>query len=210
LAKIVEINKVKGKPKWRRIILETGEYFDVDEESFIKFQLTTEKEINEKEIRQIEKHADKNRGKEIAFNYLTYSYRTEKEVNTKLSQKGVIKENRIKIIDDLKRLNLINDKEAAYYIVDKLINKGYGKIYIESELKKKGIQPENIRIIFKEVYSKEDELENAVKIFKKKFKNKDDLTDLRIKKKYADFLYRRGFDWDIINEVLEIENYQNP
>lgn len=205
MVKIVEINRVKWKTNWKRIVVDTGEFFDVDDETFLKFNLETEKELSDSEIKVIKKSAEKIRGKETAFNYLTYSFRTEKEVRTRLYQKGISRENIEDIITDLKRLKLIDDFESAKYLVEKFIKKGYGTIYIESELKTRGINENIIKNVVSECFNENSEKEIAVELMKKRKKTKGKITDLKEKRKMADYLYRRGFNWEIISEILDVD-----
>jgi len=72
-------------------------------------------------------------------------------------------------------------------------------------LKKKGIKSELIDETLKEVYSEFDKKELALKLIEKK---KFDISsnDPKIKKKIADLLLRRGFDWGIVGEVMKVNN----
>ena len=207
MVKIVEINRVKWKTNWKRIVIDSGEFFDVDDETVLKFNLEVDKKLSDSDIEVIKNNAEKIRGKETAFNYLTYSFRTEKEIRTRLYQKGISSENIEEIVSDLKRLKLINDLESAKYLIEKFIKKGYGRIYIRNELKTKGIKEEIIKDIVPEFYDENIEKEIAVELMKKrrKGKGKGKILNLNEKKKIADFLYRRGFNWEIINEVLDLE-----
>ena len=204
--KVVKIEHVKWKKNWRRIILDSGEFFDADQETVFKADLEEGKELSENEIKEIKDCAEIIRGKEAAYNYLTYSFRTEKEIYQKLLQKGISKKNLESILNDLKRLKLVNDEEAAKFIIEKLKIKGHGRIFISSELRKKGIKQELIAKLLPELYRSDEEIEIAGNIFKKRLKKGEDATDIKVKKRQADYLYRKGFDWEIINKVLHVDS----
>ena len=53
-------------------------------------------------------------------------------------------------------------------------------------------------------YGEESEYEVATQLLRKKL-GKADLSQSSIKKKVTDFLFRRGFDWELIWEVVNEE-----
>ena len=77
------------------------------------------------------------------------------------------------------------------------------RLYIKSKLYQKGVP----KTISEEAVETElvdyNEAEAAMKIARKKYKTVKDLPQLKAKKRIADFLRGRGFDWDIVNQALD-------
>lgn len=143
---------------------------------------------------------------------LTYAYRllsrkdyTELELRKKLksrfpSETGFFDT----IIDKLKAYNYIDDeKYTTRYTLSKC-KSGYGPRYIRYKLKEKGIQvdQEQISLII------ENEIDLAMiasNLIQQKLKRNRNQNISSLKKKYFDFLTRRGFDTHLILKVLQEE-----
>ena len=83
------------------------------------------------------------KAKDAALTYLSYGMRTEKQMRTKLKEKGFDKEQDTCIIDDvidfLKEYKFLDDEKYAVSYIEYAQAKGHGMIKIKSELKNRGI-----------------------------------------------------------------------
>ncbi|MEK7164224.1 MAG: regulatory protein RecX [Patescibacteria group bacterium] len=122
---------------------------------------------------------------ENAFHFLSFRSRSEKEMRDYLVKREVLEIN--ETIDKLKELDLINDtKFTSEFVNARSHNKPKGKKALVIELKRKGINVENLDI-------NEDELAKYA-LSKKNIKDK-----MRAQR----FLYSRGFSWNVIERTLK-------
>ncbi len=201
---IIEIQRLKGPKKLRRIILDSGEYFDADEEICYIYSLRVDEKISEEKLQEVKRKAETKRAKDAAFNLLAVRQRSKKEMQQRLRQKDVDEKTREEVIGELKRMELIDDNKFALSFAKDLIRrKGAGRRLVAMELKNKGINGNIINSTLDEIFTQNDEAEIAYNALLKKKKDSDNLNDIKTKKRLTDFLLRRGFSWDIIIEVYE-------
>lgn len=152
---------------------------------------------------RLSKEEQKKQAKEKAFKLLSIRARSERELKDKLKARGfesvIIEE----VISDCKRLNLLDDRKFALsWIEGRLSSKPAGKIVFRQELFKKGIKKDLIEEVISESFQDLDETELARKLLERKKKSLKNLEETKAKKRMTDFLLRRGFSYDVINEVI--------
>lgn len=132
-----------------------------------------------------------------SLHFLSFRARSEKEVLDNLKKKEAPIEIIEKIIQKLKELKFLDDKEfAKAWIEQRSAFKPRSSKVLKIELRQKGISED----IIEEFIEVKNDLALAKKLFeknKRKFKGEDWFN------KAAGFLQRKGFDWDIIKEVLK-------
>ncbi len=138
------------------------------------------------------------KGKQIAYRFLSYRPRSKKEVEKKLKEKKISEENISNIICLLERNNYLNDREFTLnWVKYRMENRPLGRRSLEYELREKGVDSEIIKDSLDEVYSGEfDEYDVAVRLAEKKMASSKD------KRKVFGFLQRKGFSYDLIEKVL--------
>ncbi len=134
-----------------------------------------------------------------ALNILNRKDYTEFEMFSKLKMKGFDDNEINETIKYLKSNNFLNDKRYVENFVYFRLKNGYGKKRIEYDLKKKGIGEE---LINKYVNSA-DEMQSAKSILKAKAEHLKEDKNRRVK--LFAFLARRGFNYEIINRLLNEE-----
>ena len=101
------------------------------------------------------------------------------------------------LLDDFKKRGWLSDARFTEQVVHARSHK-FGSAKIAHELSQKGVSPELIQNAIEKV--KDNELENAKEIWRKKYKtvpaNRDEWA------RQARFLQSRGFGFDIIKKVL--------
>ncbi len=140
--------------------------------------------------------------KTAAFTMLARRIHSEKEVRDKLRKKKFPPETIEQVIARLYEMNLLNDAHFAGALVrDKLKRTPIGKSALKSKLFQKGIAKETIDEVLNETDLNSEEL--CKKAAEKKLKTLAKEPDARKRKqKLAQFLMRRGFDWETINSML--------
>ena len=202
--KITAIEPQK-RHKNRRSIFLDGEFaFGVDEELVYKYGLHPDDELDAETIVRI-LEADENKlAKNQAVRYLSYRARSEQEMRDKLSRAGISEIAVDTVITELKAARLLDDLQFALsFIHDKMLMRPIGPLLIRQELRKRGIQAEFIDTALDQAFSEKSPPEIAFELIQKRYHNMRHLEWIKAKKRLADLLYRRGFDWDSTCEALE-------
>ncbi len=141
--------------------------------------------------------------KNCCYRLLEFRPRSEREIRERLRKKDFPEDIISESIEQLKKLNYINDQEFAFSWIKDRIVRPFGLKRIAFQLKQKGIAQEIIEQAINKI--KEDYCETEVieKIAQDKFKKLATKTDpLKTKQRVYSFLLRRGFPPDIVLEVL--------
>lgn len=149
------------------------------------------------------------KSKNSALRYIERSYKSEKEVRDKLLKLGYDENTVNRCIDFLKEYKFIDD--TAYlkaYIKQKKLTQGKNKI--RYSLNRKGFCKELIEKELIEQYDEEFERKAALKLCRDKLLilSKSELDYNKIRKKIYNYLYANGFNYDVINYVLD-ENFKD-
>jgi regulatory protein len=138
-----------------------------------------------------------------ALNFLSFRPRSEKELKDYLSRKKADDLSIQKIIQNLKENKFLDDKEFAIWLVEQRTTfRPRAERLIKMELKQKGIDAELIDEVFKDLVN--SDLEKALSLGQKRMERYAKEKDKRkIYEKLGRFLASRGFNWDIIKEVID-------
>ena len=147
------------------------------------------------------------KGKQIAYRFLSYRPRSKKEVERKLKEKKISGENISSIISLLEKNHYLNDREFTLnWVKYRMENRPSGRRSLEYELREKGVDSEIIKDSLDEVYTGEfDEYEVAVRLAEKKIASlrKVKTEDNIVKRRLFSYLHRKGFSYDTIERVIE-------
>ncbi|MDD4363117.1 MAG: RecX family transcriptional regulator [Atribacterota bacterium] len=203
--KITSIKIKKGDITKRIISIDNDTTLEIDDTVVNDLNLYIDKLIDKSTLNYLRKSEGISNAKKDAIRYLSYRQRSEQEMINKLKNKKYSDEVITDIIQWLKDLNYINDKEFAIsWIKDRLLNKPMGILKIRSELLKKGITydiiTDTICYFFENV---DDEIELANKMLK----NKEDSFLLKNvefdQNKMVNLLKSRGFSSNVIRYFIE-------
>lgn len=163
--------------------------------------------MNEEKILSVAKEENKLKCKETAIRIIERSYKTEKEMEERLLEKGYDIDSVSYAIKFLKEYNFINDESyTKMFIKDKIKSQGSKKI--KYALIRKGIDRDIIDNLLLDV-DKEQETEVLKELAIKKYNQlvKREADKYKLRDKLCRFLISRGYDYsnvkDIIREVLE-------
>ena len=134
--------------------------------------------------------------------YCSYQDRCYKEVIQKLKTLGMYETAINHILDHLATNNYLNEERFAKSFTRGKHNfKGWGKRRIEQELKFREISSYNIKIAFKEIEN--DYLNNFYTLANKKWDSlKESSLDIK-KRKWMEFLMRKGYENNLIYTALK-------
>ncbi|MDO5717904.1 MAG: RecX family transcriptional regulator [Tissierellia bacterium] len=186
------------------------EFFDIEIESqkyilnyeqLENLKLRENDEISFDVFRKIEGYSEYNKAINMAFKYASSRFISSHQLKNYLYRKNIDSDNIDKILEEFVKLNLIDDDEyLKSYISDKIQFSKSSKKKIKFDLIKIGFPQNKIEEYLNDLDT-EAEIENAYEITIKKFRDID-ISDLKLKNKIYQFLYRKGFEYDTINTVL--------
>jgi len=200
---IFSIKKIKRSRDLYFCTFRDGDRIRVNAELLYRHALHTGMPLTEKEYEALKSEAAATLAKEQALRLLSFRIRSEEELSRRLRLKGVRTSVARAVVDDLKNAKLVDDEEfSRRYISDLLRRKPAGEYLIKAELKKKGIPEQTIDRVLHHVFSEHDQVELARKCVQQWHKRHAETAKADQRKKVSQFLYRRGFSWQIIEEVL--------
>ncbi len=201
----MKIERVAKKDDENVIIyLDNGEKLFLSYEVLLKSRLKKDMEISEDGFSFLIKENQKYFIKKKAFDFLGRRLHSYRELRLKLARKKYDKDLVDEILDQLKEKKFIDDFEfGKQYVEEKIRTKSWGKNKLRSELFKKGLSSE----IIEEILTKEEDslyLGKAIALAEKKLKilSKREYDNRQLTSKLYTFLYSKGYDYDITNEVI--------
>ncbi len=200
---ITQITKQKKDRKRYNVYLDGEFYCGLYDDTILKFGLCRGDEISEKKINEIVNFDEYIYGKKVAFDYLSYRIRTISEIKKKLKSKEISAESIEKVLKHLAELSLTNDEEfAAQLVREKIKNKPVGRKVLRQKLFEKGISKELSESVLEKAFEEVDEKELALRNFRKYFPKIEGTEINSQRKKTFDYLARKGFDFDVIKEII--------
>lgn len=203
MGSITEISVQKKNKNRCNIYIDNIFAFGVSNELIYKENLKVGMIIDEEKLKKIVYEENLINCKETALKIIERSYKTKKEMEKRLLEKGYNLEEINETLKFLERYNFINDESyAKAFIKDK--TKTQGKQKIKYALKNKGISEE---IIEEELSNldMEREKENANILALKKYniliKREND--KYKIKEKIIRFLISRGYNYEVAKDAVK-------
>jgi len=133
---------------------------------------------------------------------LGFRSRSETEVRRYLQQRGFSTPALEAAIRRLLSLHYLNDEVfARNWALSRAQSHGYGPLKIDQELRIKGIAAPVIRNTLREIFDEVDEAAQARRLLTKRFKG-ERLSEMRIARRAAAFLQRRGYSGKVIFDLL--------
>lgn len=204
---ITKIEKQKKGNNRYNIFLDGEFAFGLYKDTIADFGLRVNDLLDEFRIARIKESDEFNFSKRTAFKYLSYKSRSKKDVYKKLKEKKISDETIRKVISYLEEQKFLDDRAyAKMFVQSQLLNKPIGKKTLTIKLMQKGFDKELIEEILENNFSEETEIENAKKLLKKyslKIKSED---PFKKRKKSFAYLVSRGFDYEIVNRLLDSES----
>lgn len=142
------------------------------------------------------------KAKNAVFRLLKYRARSRKEIEDRLKQKKFSQDTINLVIDYFDKLEFINDREFASSWLNSRIAKPLGMRRIFFELRQKGISKDIIEEAQSKLKERYNEYEVVSELVRNKMKRLANLESNKAKRRVYNFLIRRGFSIDVINEVF--------
>ena len=211
MPKITEVIPQKKNPHRFNIFLDGAFAFGADEDLVVEHRLVLGKLLDTSDVEKLLFESEEGKLMEKMYNLFSIRQRTEQEIKDyfriknyqlKIKDQEQISDLVIEsLIEKLKQKGMINDLEFAKAWVESR-KKKKGSRVLKQELFQKGISKEVIDGILDQELSK-DQQQTAEKLLEKKMRFWKNLDSMRLRKKAYEFLLRRGFEYDIVHEVVE-------
>lgn len=135
------------------------------------------------------------------YRFLSFRDRSEKEIRDFLKSKT---DSIDEIIAKLKEQELVDDEKfAKAWVESRRRSKNKGAKAIRLELLQKGIDKEIIEQVLSRQLSVVSEEQIAEKALEKKSRIWQNLDRMEFRKKSADFLIRKGFEFEVIKQIVD-------
>ncbi len=214
MAKITSVEPQKKNPKRFNIFLDGEFAFGADEDLVVNRRLVVGKVIAPEDIEKILFEAEVGKLMERMYRWFSIRQHSEKEVREYFRIKNL--ESRIKgkeersqatvdvLVEILKKKGMVNDLEfAKAWTEARRKSKQKGIKAIKAELFQKGIDREIIEEVVRVQGTGYSEEELAKQALEKKMKSWKNLPSLEFKKKAYEYLMRKGFEYDVVKEIIE-------
>jgi len=200
-----QITSIKPQKNNRRLnIYLDGKFgFGLDLENFVKLGLKVEQELTDTQVEEVVKKAEFQKIYEKILRFASLRPRSEKEFKNWL-QKYKVHDSLYKdLFDKLKYLDFLDDRKfAVWWVEQRLTFRPKSKLSLKFELKGKGIDENLIKEVLFE--TKVDEVKLAKDLIEKKRYKWEKLDNFEARRKMSEFLARKGFNWEIIRKILDI------
>lgn len=181
------------------VITIDGEKFLISYDLYYDLNLSSESQIDFDSYKVILKDDQYNKAKNLALRKISFSPKSSSEINKILKGQHFDQDIIEKTINFLKDFDLIDDEAfVRSFIADKHNISKWPKNKIRYALRSKNIDDYIIEEYLREI-NDEDEYQNAYDFAINKAKGDD---SFQMRQKVFRFLASKGFDFDIINNVL--------
>lgn len=200
MPKITKLVRQKHNDKRVSVFVDDEYAFSVLDEIIIEYNIAVNMDVSMLPLDKIKEEDDYKYCLSVAFNHISASDKSEKQMREFLFKKGFLESSIERVINRLKELNYIDDRAFAKTFVEH--SKKSGRRALAYKLRSKGITDEDIDLALE---NESDELqeEKATVLAQRQLPKYAELTDFEKKKKLNAFLFRHGFTWDIISAVIE-------
>lgn len=177
--------------------------FSVHEDVLIKHRLLKGEEIDAPLLKAILLEDEQQKAYLIAIRLLSSRLRSEHEMQTRLKQKGYAADIVKHVIERLRSEGYLNDTLFAEQLTQQRVrSQKKGRHFIKQELQQKGLSKDRIQEAIAQV-DPETEFHMAFELARKKYRLETDADPMKVRRKIAGFLARRGYPGSVVTKVLK-------
>ena len=201
---IVSFQKKFRKTLASVIRLDNGEEIRLEPDTILEMNLHSGDEISNERLNSIKSEDEKRKCIAKALRLLAVRPRSEFEIKQGLQRE---KFSFLAVDASLAYLHekgYLNDDQFAFqWAKSRLKKKPMGAVSLKFELKRKGIQDEQIRRVLEQLFTDDSEFEKAMIAGRKKITAYKKMDKIKMRQKMYLFLSQRGFAPDIIKRVTK-------
>jgi regulatory protein len=166
-----------------------------------QFNLNLGESVTDEKLLKINQKNDDKMCLNSAFDLLSRRIHSEFELSIKLRKKFRYS-NINAVINECKRLDLLDDEHFAECYMQELAGKGKGKFQMISSLKTKGITKEVIDKYIGQFTNPDDEMERAKGLAQRKIRSYRNEPENKIREKLTRHLLSKGYSYEIVHEAV--------
>jgi regulatory protein len=198
------ITALKKVPRKRERLarLSDGNLIRVAEEDVARYSLVEGLEITEQFARELASRYEYASARALATRLLKVRPRTEGELRVRLRSSGAGPAAADRLLGDLKREGLVNDRLFARLWADEKLRLGAtGRRRVVAQLRSKHVDPGIAETETERVYSADEEIEAAKRLAVKRAARIKGVAADALKRRLYQHLVRRGFEADVAAEA---------
>lgn len=202
----MKITKIEKKKRLYLMELDTDEKLYITEDTIVRFMLSKDKVITEERLEEIKRFAQLSYGKNLAFYYLSFKQRTQKEVSDYLLKYDIDSLLIPTIIDQLLEEKWLDDQKLVESLIEQNFSSGdKGPYILKEKCRRRGISKSDFEAI---IDAKDYALlcQKIAQKLLKKYENK--LPQKALRDKIIQSLSAKGFsfqDAKLAYQQLDIE-----
>jgi len=201
---ITSIVQNKKNKKFYSVFIDGKFRFSLSENDLTFLDLKENQNISRDKLNQFVEEYSIQKARRYAYLLVSKKLYSKNKFIEKLQNKKFPEETINKIIEELKEYKYINDRELIYeYAKNKVELKPMGRYRLQRELFNQRFKEDDIKECLERIYTEFDEGELAQKAVAARFKKSLDNVDEGLLKKINNFLLSRGFNYDIINDIIK-------
>lgn len=178
--------------------------FGIDLDNLVLSHIKIGTELTDEEVQKIVRKAEFQKTLDRLLRFATMRPRSEKEIDEYLKRKKVHESMWRDLFEKLKHFELLDDAKFAKWWVDqRLAFKKISSKVLKLELLRKGIKKETIENVLEETPI--DEKKMAMELLQKRAYKWEKLDPKTARQKKFQYLAGKGFDWEVITEILKAD-----
>ena len=193
---VTEISPSPDRRGRYRVCFSGGETMKLSPALIADHGLYTGRELDERETEALLRDVKRAEAKQRAVNIISATNVTGRELSDRLRRRGASDADADEAVQWLTELNLLDDARTARQIVERGIRRGYGERRIRQMLYEKKVPREHWEDALSALPAPEAPIDDYLRA------NLTDAEDPKQRKRAADALIRRGFDWNDIKSGL--------
>lgn len=202
MKKITRIEFQKNNKDRVNIYLDDNFAFGIDLNIMIKYSLVKNMDLDDEFIDEILKAEEEINVYNYALSVLSRNAKSEKQLRSKMMDKGYDVQFIDNVISKLKEQKYLNDELYSEMLINSKINVSkYGKVKVKEILYERGINREIIEEKLTMV-SDEDELERAYSLGVKKLRILKEEDTRKKSIKLSNYLINKGFEFKIVKKAV--------
>ncbi len=201
--RVTAIERQKRNPSRVSVYLDGAFAFGIDDEVLFRHPIHEGDELRESFVDEVLLSDERVRAKAKALRLLGRRALTAAELGDRLEDKDFSDRVIRLVIGDLSAVGLLNDAAfAESFVHDRMMLRPCSKRMLVIELVRKGLTEEEAARVVDASYGPKSEAEVAGGLASKKARSLAGEDPRSTRQKVADFLFRRGFEWDIASEAV--------
>ncbi|MBN2201492.1 regulatory protein RecX [bacterium] len=201
--RVTAIERQKRNPSRVSVYLDGAFAFGIDDEVLFRHPIHEGDALRESFVDEVLLSDERVRAKAKSLRLLGRRALTAAELRDRLEDKDFSDRVIRLVIGDLSAVGLLNDAAfAESFVHDRMMLRPCSKRMLVIELVRKGLAEEEAARAVDASYGPKSEAEVAGDLALKKARSLAGEDPRRARQKTADFLFRRGFEWDIASEAV--------